>query len=127
MHRSRLGQVIIDCQTRNLDAAAHFWGNALGSLVEQFSEPANAMYRKLVTPVDQPIVLVQSVAHASRVHLDIETSDVEAEVVRLERLGARRCARVRDWWIMEAPTGHKFCVLPPQRADFEPVVDQKRG
>ena len=56
--------------------------------------------------------------HESRVHLDIETNDVEAEASRLERLGARRVAKVKTWWVMQAPTGQRFCVVRPQRADF---------
>jgi hypothetical protein len=54
---------------------------------------------------------VQKVPHASRVHLDIETDDLDAEVERLEKLGARRIAFVRRWWVMEAPTGQRFCVV----------------
>ena len=57
--------------------------------------------------------------HASRVRLDIETNDIEAEVSRLEALGAKRVAQVKRWWIMEAPTGQRFCVVRPQRPDFE--------
>jgi hypothetical protein len=53
------------------------------------------------------------------VHLDIETDDIEAEVRRLEKLGAKRIAHVKHWWIMEAPTGQRFCVVRPQRPDFE--------
>jgi hypothetical protein len=53
------------------------------------------------------------------VHLDIETDDLEAEVRRLERLGARRIGALRTWYVMEAPTGQRFCVVRPQRADFE--------
>jgi hypothetical protein len=53
------------------------------------------------------------------VHLDIETNDIDAEVERLEKLGAKRIEQVREWWILEAPTGHRFCVLPPQTKDFE--------
>ena len=64
-------------------------------------------------------ILVQAVRHESRVHLDIETDDVEAETSRLEGLGARRVAKVKTWWVMEAPTGQRFCVVRPQRADFE--------
>ena len=48
-----------------------------------------------------------------------ETDDVEAEVSRLEELGAKRIAQVKRWWVMEAPTGQRFCVVRPQRADFE--------
>ena len=53
-------------------------------------------------------------SHPSRVHLDIETDDIEAEVRRLEKLGAKRVRAVRTWWVMEAPTGQRFCVV---RAD----------
>jgi hypothetical protein len=61
---------------------------------------------------------VQKVDHPSRVHLDIESDDVEAEVRRLEGLGAKRVAAVRDWWVMEAPTGQRFCVVPAESALF---------
>jgi len=118
MHRSRLGTIVIDCLTDDLDEAATFWASALGAEARSFSDPANAAYRGIHTAADQPGILVQQVNHPSRVHLDIETDDVEAEVRRLEQLGARRIAQVKRWWVMEAPTGHRFCVVPPQRADF---------
>lgn len=57
--------------------------------------------------------------HSSRVHLDIETDDIDAEVARLEGLGATRVRKVRSFWVMEAPTGHRFCVVRPQREDFD--------
>jgi hypothetical protein len=59
--------------------------------------------------------MVQRVDHQSRIHLDIEADDIEAEVARLEGLGARRLEKIRTWWIMEAPTGQRFCVVRPQR------------
>ena len=62
----------------------------------------------------QPIVFTQRVEHPSRVHLDIEADDVEAEVARLESLGARRLHQVHTWWVLEAPTGQRFCVVRPQ-------------
>ncbi len=54
---------------------------------------------------------VQRVDHPSRVHLDIETDDIDAEANRLERLGALRIEKIKRWWVMEAPTGHRFCVV----------------
>jgi hypothetical protein len=33
------------------------------------------------------------------------------ERLRLERLGARRIAKVKTWWVLEAPTGQRFCVV----------------
>jgi len=118
MHRSRFAQVVIDCETTDPDWAAQFWGQALGCRIHRLPGGSDAMYRQLLTHANQPCLLVQAVEHASRMHLDIETDDVEAEVVRLESLGAARIAQVKQWWVMAAPTGQRFCVLPPQRADF---------
>ena len=119
MHKSRLSQVIIDCRTDQLDDAAYFWGAALGAKPQVLPDPADSNYRELAVRPEEVKVLVQSVTHASRVHLDIETDDIEAEVARLEALGAKRVAHVKSWWVMEAPTGQRFCVLGPQRPDFE--------
>ena len=52
-------------------------------------------------------------------HLDIETDDVEAEVSRLETLGAKRVKKVSNWWVMEAPTGHGFCVIVAETSSFK--------
>jgi hypothetical protein len=52
------------------------------------------------------------------VHLDIESDDVDAEVRRLEALGARQVARIHTWCVMEAPTGQRFCVVRAQSAGF---------
>jgi predicted enzyme related to lactoylglutathione lyase len=118
VHKSRLGTIVIDCQTGDVDAAAAFWSQALGCTARALSDPSNAQYRLFDTPPDQPTMLVQAVSHPSRVHIDIETDDVEAEVLRLERLGARRVQFVKRWWVMESPTGQRFCVVRPQRPDF---------
>jgi Glyoxalase-like domain len=110
MHKSRLSGFIIDCNTQDLEGAAVFWGAALGLKVEASSQAGEALYRRLEgLPLD---IEVQKVGHESRVHLDIESTDVEAEVRRLEKLGARRVSAVRDWQVMEAPTGQRFCVVP---------------
>ena len=58
---------------------------------------------------------VQKVDHPSRVHLDIETDDIEAEVRRLEAMGAKKVEQVHSWWVMEAPTGQRFCVVKASR------------
>lgn len=110
MHKSRLAGFIIDCRTRDLPVAAEFWGNALGMEVRALPGEAGK-YIQLVDPADQLHIEVQSVSHPSRVHLDIESDDVEAEVRRLEALGAKRLENVNTWWVMEAPTGQRFCVV----------------
>ena len=121
MHQSRLSGFIIDCDTDDLEGAAAFWGGALGLRVEASSEAGETLYRRLEgTPLD---IEVQKVAHESRVHLDIESTDVEAEVRRLEKLGARRISAVRDWQVMEAPTGQRFCVVPARRDRVDPKAN----
>jgi len=117
MHKSRLAGFIIDCQTEDLEAATRFWCGALGLDVRS-TTPSDPLYRTLDSAPEEVHIEVQQVTHPSRVHLDIETDDIEAEVRRLERLGARRVGTVKSWCVMEAPTGQRFCVVRVQRADF---------
>lgn len=118
MHRSRLAGLIIDCATTNLDGAADFWSKALGAPAKQAANLAEGPYVELEMPAGEPYVEIQSVDHDSRVHLDIETDDIEAEVARLRLLGAREISRIKTWCVMEAPTGQRFCVVPVVSADF---------
>lgn len=119
MHKSRLGVIVIDCETDDLSHAQSFWSQALGCAPERSEDPADTNYTKLVTPDGEVQILLQKVEHPSRVHLDIETDDIEAEAERLERLGARKIERLPGWWVMEAPSGQRFCVVSPQRSTFE--------
>src|SRR5262249_53300248 len=118
MHRSRLSTFVIDCKTPDLDAAAEFWSRALGRAREPTPDN-DPKYRQLAGADAEPILLLQHVDHDSRIHLDIETADREAEARRLEALGCRRIAWVRNWFVMEAPTGHRFCIVQPQRGPLD--------
>ena len=118
MHKSRLAGFIIDCKTDDLKASATFWGGALGMEVRALPGDEGNKYVQLVDPQDRLHVEVQSVSHPSRVHLDIETDDVEAEVLRLERLGARKVHKINTWWVMEAPSGQRFCVVRAKSSGF---------
>jgi hypothetical protein len=111
MHKSKLAGFIIDCQSDDLEQAAAFWGAALGMPVRELGADEAALYKRLEDSVHGLNIEVQKVTHASRVHLDIETDDMEAEIQRLEQLGAKRIQAVHTWWVMEAPTGHRFCVV----------------
>jgi predicted enzyme related to lactoylglutathione lyase len=114
MHKSRLCGYVFDCRVADLDAGARFWSQALGRRAEA-AEPDSPTYRKLAVDAHEPLILLQQVEHDSRIHLDIEADDIEAEVRRLEALGARAIARIQTWVVMEAPTGQRFCVVRPQR------------
>lgn len=118
MHRSRLAGLIIDCQTDDLANAADFWSQALGYEVKRSSRPEDEGYVLFELGPGELHVELQKVTHPSRVHIDIETDDVEAEVSRLERLGAKRHRKVRNWWVMEAPSGHRFCVIAADKSSI---------
>ena len=117
MHRSRLSTFVIDCKTQDVGKATEFWSAALGRSVKPVQ--GHDTYRELEAAANEPLLLVQAVDHDSRIHLDIEADDLEAEVARLEKLGARRIGFVKRWWVMEAPTGQRFCVVNPQRGPLE--------
>jgi predicted enzyme related to lactoylglutathione lyase len=119
MHKSKLGGFIIDCRTDDLGAAADFWGRALGLPVRELPGTEGEFYRRLEDHQHGLEIEVQKVDHPSRVHLDIETDDIEAEVRRLEALGAKRVQAVQTWVVMEAPTGQRFCVVRAGTAEFE--------
>jgi Glyoxalase-like domain len=114
MHKSKLSTFVIDCQGGEVDEAALFWSRALGRAVGS-AGPDDPTYRTLRARPEEPLLLVQQVTHPSRIHLDIETDNLDAEVRRLEALGAKRIEFVKRWWVMEAPTGQRFCVVNPQR------------
>lgn len=118
MHHSRISAFVLDCQVGDLATATEFWSHALGRPIASADQDGDGKYAELETDSDEPFLLLQRVEHEPRIHLDIETDDIDAEVARLEALGAKRIAFVKRWWVMQAPTGHRFCVVRKQRAEF---------
>jgi len=112
-HRSRLAGFIIDCEGGSLAEAASFWSQALGLAVVDPDEGGEDTYARLDGSPLGLHIEVQKVSHPSRVHLDIESDDIEAEAKRLIALGAKEIARPHDsrWIVLEAPTGQRFCVV----------------
>lgn len=112
MHRSRLSTFVIDCQTPDLDRAAEFWGRALGRpwRPDPDTDPS---YRVIDSDVDEPLLLVQKVEHPSRIHLDIEADDLEAEA---RRLSGDPVHRGTGW-----PNGSENCVALPTACAATPT------
>jgi hypothetical protein len=111
VHKSRLGAIIIDCRTKDVEAATAFWGAALGYKVKPTDDPR---YIDFAVPEGQPEVGIQKVDHESRVHLDIETDDIEAEAKRLGRAG--RDARRPDQVVVGHVGPHRPEVLRGETA-----------
>ena len=81
--------LVLDCS--GAQELARFWSDALGYTMVGGA----GSYVMLIDPDGvRPKLLFQAVAEAkagkNRMHLDIETPDIEAEARRLESLGARR-------------------------------------
>lgn len=123
-HRSRLCQFVID--VADLNQGVEFWSAALQAEVESLGEASQPVYRRLRLPDSEIRILLQltadSKSHKERMHLDIETDDIEAEVQRLEALGATRYdhqqERGFDFWVLHDPWGNEFCVLHPNFPDL---------
>lgn len=118
MHKSRLAALVIDSKVDDIEKANLFWEQALGLECVRSDEEWSSRYSHLKAPDEHPHILIQKTTHESRVHLDIETDDINAEVARLEIIGAKVIEFFERWVVMEAPTGHRFCVVKPQRKDF---------
>jgi predicted enzyme related to lactoylglutathione lyase len=128
-HRSRLVHFVIDVD--DLDAAVRFWSAALDATEEELPEQSRSVYRRLRLP-DAEIRILLQLTHdqktsKERMHLDVETDDVDAEVARLEAIGAIRYdhqqERGYDFWVMRDPWDNEFCVL---QLEFPDLLARRR-
>jgi hypothetical protein len=109
-HFSRLFKIVIDVPASEHEREVSFWEAALGLPLPSFGYPE---YHGAALRGQDFWVLTQRLGEGTaRVHLDIHTDDLDAEVARLEYLGARRVRRVHSWQVMRDPAGLLFCVLP---------------
>ena len=115
-HRSRLTAVLVDVPADAQDAATTFWSRAFGRDVHRVDNHPEYAFFGQVTPGIE--FMVQSTGDAQpRVHFDIESDDVDAEVARLRDLGAVEVERVHSWVVMRDPVGTTFCVVRVQVKD----------
>jgi hypothetical protein len=114
VHRSRLTSALFDVADEVFAAETSFWSGALGRPHRIDGDDPD--YALLEGPTSGLQIMVQRIGAGAqaRVHVDVETDDVEAEVRRLERLGAVRVKPVETWWIMRDPAGLLFCVVRVQ-------------
>jgi hypothetical protein len=123
MHRSRIAVVLLDHPAESYETAAGFWAAAHGSPRGQKRPTDDSPYESLRDlPGGVELALQRTgPGSAPRVHLDIETDDVGAEVARLVTLGAAVAEQRDGYAILTDPGGLVFCVVPVQTgADFDP-------
>ena len=104
----------------DLERSADFWSKVLGYVREGASET----YLSLI-PADGigVEILLQRVDDRkqgkNRLHLDLRTADLEAEVARVRGLGARQLTEAPIveagwvWHVLADPDQNEFCVLQP--------------
>jgi hypothetical protein len=111
----------IDHPPSSFERSLAFWAAATGR--EPQPGRQDNPYRSLGHFTGDMDIELQQVGEGAtpRVHLDVDTDDVEAEVKRLEKLGARRLCSCDDgrFWQRVDPGGLVFCVIPPHTADFD--------
>ena len=110
MHKSRLSAIVIDCHAGHIEQAAGFWSQLLGQPAQVNDDGRQAT----ILAAEKGVTLViEAVPDEARIHFDIETDDLAAEIHRIEALGGHKVSVVDHTVIMEAPTGHRFRLTGP--------------
>jgi hypothetical protein len=122
---ARLGDVVFDC--RHPASLARFWAAAVdGYAVAPYDDEEIARLQSLgySGPEEDPGVIVEGPhlprlyfqlvpegkVAKNRLHLDLRTPDLEAEVARLVALGAEVLATFERRRVLADPEGNEFCV-----------------
>lgn len=115
MHRSRIGVVLIDHPASDWSDGLAFWAGVQGVAPTRGEEGA---YRS-IGEIGTAKLEVQRTGAGTppRIHLDIETDDVRAEVDRVVALGARMESDHETWAVLADPAGLPFCVVPVQTGE----------
>ena len=110
---------MIDCS--DMARSADFWARVLGYV---FEGPAVGTYQGLIPADGQGVeVLLQRVPERkqgkNRLHLDLRTQDLDAEVRRVVGIGASLLTSQPAqeygwrWHILGDPDGNEVCVIQP--------------
>ena len=114
----RVEQLLID--SRDPDALASFWEAVLGWQRVGDGDADEIEIRPPDGVAATPLLFVRvpdDKTVKNRLHLDLRPDDRDAEVARLEALGARRVEIGQSadpavtWVVLADPEGNEFCVL----------------
>jgi len=112
----------IDVDADDPSTLATFWQEALGwrrthdTDREVVLEPPAGSPQDGVAPDLLFLKVPEGKTGKNRLHLDLRPDDQEAELARLEALGATRVdvgQGERGWVVLADPEGNEFCLLPP--------------
>ncbi len=111
---SPIARIVFDCT--NPERVTDFWASVTGYEKRMFAngegylKPAQeGIPAMMFMPVNSPKIV------KNRVHVEINTQDLEADVAQLTELGANLVAQHREegvtWAVMADPEGNEFCVV----------------
>jgi hypothetical protein len=103
--------LMIDVESSEFRNGVRFWSEALGATARHSGDPRDPFIELPAAAGDVHVEMQRINAHG-RYHLDLYAHDVDREARRLEQLGAAKVKREEAWWVMRAPTGHLFCIIP---------------
>ena len=110
-HYSKLIKIVIDVPPAEHDRELAFWSAATGQPLAQFDR--HPEYHGAALHGQDLWLLVQRLDEGQgRVHIDIHTDDLAAEMARLEKLGAELVQQAHSWSVMRDPAGLLFCIFP---------------
>ena len=123
MHRILLRTIVIDSPSATHDAERDFWATALGASPRRgVKYPEYHVLEQAAVP---GTVMTQDIGDSpARVHLDIESDDIAAEVDRLVVAGAELVERHEGWTVLRDPAGLLFCVVQGEGEDFDAHAKQ---
>ena len=108
-------------------ALAGFWEQAIGwrrtfdDGVEAVLEPPAGSPEDGVAPALLFLKVPEAKSVKNRLHIDLRPDDRDAEVARIEALGATRAdvgqGEEATWVVLADPEGNEFCVLRALRPD----------
>jgi predicted enzyme related to lactoylglutathione lyase len=105
--------MVID--VNQLELCGTFWSQMLG--VEVLFQDDH--YLRLGHRGERPTLLLQKVTEPhqekNRVHIDLDVTDLEASVNRVQELGGRQLQTLSEygieWAVMADPDGNEFCLV----------------
>src|SRR4029450_5673999 len=116
-HRSRLSILLLDLPPEHHAAGRDFWAAATGHPAQP--DATDEKWSSLGSFADGFHLEVQRTGSGTppRWHVDIESDDIEAEVIRLGSRGAKRHQDMASFWQMLDPAGLVFCVVGIQTGE----------
>jgi hypothetical protein len=116
--------LLIDVENSGFSKGVRFWSEALGAPARHSGDPRDP-FVELPAAAGDMHVEMQRINGAGRYHLDLYAPNVDAEARRLEALGAQKVKREESWWVMLAPTGHLFCIIPESAPEPDDRFDDE--